>query len=64
LNNTAIAEEFAELSTPLITDAALRLSVPISIAPFGIRPVITSSGVAGRALPAKNLAASTFFSKR
>lgn len=54
MNNRAIAEKFAELSTPLITDAALRLSVPISIAPFGIRPVITSSRVAGRSLPAKH----------
>jgi len=54
LNNAAIAEKFAELSTPLVFDAALRLSLPIRVAPFGIRPVISGQRVAGRALPAKH----------
>jgi 4-hydroxy-4-methyl-2-oxoglutarate aldolase len=54
LNNRALAEKFAELSTPLITDAALRLRVPIRISPFGIHSVIPGSRVAGRALPARH----------
>jgi 4-hydroxy-4-methyl-2-oxoglutarate aldolase len=54
LNNAAIAEKFAELSTPLVFDAALRLSLPIRIAPFGIHPVIPGQRVAGRALPSKH----------
>jgi 4-hydroxy-4-methyl-2-oxoglutarate aldolase len=54
LNNRAIAERFAELSTPLVTDAALRLTVPVRIAPSRIRPVVARSRLAGRALPVKH----------
>jgi 4-hydroxy-4-methyl-2-oxoglutarate aldolase len=54
LNNASIAEKFAELSTPLIFDAAWRLQIPIRIAPFGIRPVIPGQRLACRALPAKH----------
>jgi len=54
MNNPRIAEEFLALSTPLITDAAVRLSLPIRFAPFGIRPVITGQRLAGGALPAKH----------
>jgi 4-hydroxy-4-methyl-2-oxoglutarate aldolase len=54
LNNATVAERFAELSTPLIADAALRLQLPIRIAPFGIRPVIPGQRLAGRALPARH----------
>jgi 4-hydroxy-4-methyl-2-oxoglutarate aldolase len=54
VNNQALSEEFAELSTPLIADAALRLRVPLRIAPGGIRPVISESRIAGGALPAKH----------
>jgi 4-hydroxy-4-methyl-2-oxoglutarate aldolase len=54
LNNAAIAQKFADLSTPLVADAALRLRVPLRIAPFGIRPVVSGHRLAGRALPAKH----------
>lgn len=54
MNNRAIAERFAELSTPLVTDAALRLTVPVRIAPSRIRPVVARSRLAGRALPVKH----------
>ena len=54
MNNASIAEKFAELSTPLVADAALRLRVPIRIAPVGVRPVISGIRVAGRALPARH----------
>jgi 4-hydroxy-4-methyl-2-oxoglutarate aldolase len=54
LNNRAIAERFAELSTPLVTDAALRLTVPVRIAPSRIRPVVARSRLVGRVLPVKH----------
>jgi 4-hydroxy-4-methyl-2-oxoglutarate aldolase len=61
LNNAAIAEKFAELSTPLVFDAALRVRVPIRIAPFGIRSVIPGQRLAGRALPAKHFGSVDIF---
>src|SRR5207237_4773747 len=54
MNNRALTEHFVELSTPLIGDAALRLRVPIRIAPFGICSLIPNARIAGRALPAKH----------
>jgi regulator of RNase E activity RraA len=54
LNSRAIAERFAELSTPLIADAGLRSRLSIRIAPSRIRPVVARSRLAGRALPAKH----------
>jgi len=54
VNNRALSEKFADLSAPLIADAALRLELSILIAPAGIRPVIRGSRLAGHALPAKH----------
>ena len=54
MNNASVAAEFSALSTPLITDAALRLQLPIRIAPFGIRALIPGVKLAGRALPTKH----------
>jgi 4-hydroxy-4-methyl-2-oxoglutarate aldolase len=54
VNNRALTEKFNQLSTPLITDAALRLKIPVSIAPFGIHPVTPGMRLAGRVLPAKH----------
>ena len=54
MNNEALAEKFAELSTPLVVDAALRLKIPFRLAPFGIAPVVPGVRAAGRALPAKH----------
>ena len=54
VNNAALARAFADLSTPLVTDAALRLGVPVRIAPFGIRPLAPAMRIAGRVLPAKH----------
>jgi regulator of RNase E activity RraA len=54
MNNRWLSETFAELSTPVITDAALRLQLPMRIVPSGICPVIPGSHLAGRALPAKH----------
>jgi len=44
-------EAFAELSTPLLADACVRLDVPLLVAPQGIRPLKAGTSVAGRALP-------------
>jgi 4-hydroxy-4-methyl-2-oxoglutarate aldolase len=52
--NGGLSEKFADLSTPLIADAALRLRLPMRIAPSGIRPVISGGRLAGHALPAKH----------
>jgi 4-hydroxy-4-methyl-2-oxoglutarate aldolase len=54
LNNRELAENFAELSTPLVADAALRLRLAARIAPCGIRALIPGSRVAGHAVPAKH----------
>jgi 4-hydroxy-4-methyl-2-oxoglutarate aldolase len=45
---------FAELSTPLIADAGLRLKIPLRISPPGIRPVTPNQRLAGRALPVRH----------
>jgi regulator of RNase E activity RraA len=52
--HNAFAEEFRELSTPLIADASLRLHLPIRSAPFGIRPIQPAMRLAGRALPVRH----------
>ncbi|HSL30928.1 MAG TPA: RraA family protein [Anaerolineales bacterium] len=54
MKNQLLNEKFAELSTPLIADACLRLKIPLRIAPRGIRPLPASSHVAGRALPVRH----------
>ena len=50
----SLSRAFAELSTPLIADAALRLKIPLRIAPPGIRPVIPNQRLAGPALPVRH----------
>jgi len=47
-------ERFAELSTPLVADAAVRLKIPLRLAPSGIAPLISNSRVAGHALPVRH----------
>ena len=54
VKNETIAEKFAELSTPLVLDAAVRLKIPFRLAPFGIAPVVPGMRTAGRVLPAKH----------
>jgi 4-hydroxy-4-methyl-2-oxoglutarate aldolase len=49
-----LSRAFAELSTPLIADAALRLKVPLRITPPGIRPVTPNQRLAGPALPVRH----------
>jgi 4-hydroxy-4-methyl-2-oxoglutarate aldolase len=53
-DNLWLAQRFAELSTPLLADAALRLRTPVRIAPSGIQPVISGGRLAGYALPVRH----------
>src|SRR2546430_5411426 len=50
----SLSSAFAELSTPVIADAALRLAVPLRISPPGIRPITTNQRLAGPALPVRH----------
>jgi regulator of RNase E activity RraA len=45
---------FADLSTPLVADACLRLSIPLRLAPPGVRPVVAGMKTAGRVAPARH----------
>lgn len=45
---------FADLSTPLVADACVRLDVPLRPAPPGIAAVAPGHRIAGRALPARH----------
>jgi len=52
--DTAFAEKFAPLSTPLVADAALRLQLPVRFAPPGIASLIPGKRIAGPVLPARH----------
>ncbi len=54
MTNQKLQEAFLELSTPLVTDACLRLDLPVRLAPHGIRALITGARLAGRVLPARH----------
>ncbi|MFD4659230.1 RraA family protein [Kitasatospora sp. NPDC058444] len=45
---------FAELSTPLVADACVRLGVGVRVAPVGVAGVVAGSRVAGRVLPVRH----------
>ncbi|MBX7150339.1 RraA family protein [bacterium] len=47
-------DHFKNLSTPLITDACLRLKIPLRVAPAGIKSVLPGVKLAGRVLPARH----------
>jgi regulator of RNase E activity RraA len=50
----SLSRAFAQLSTPLIADAALRLKIPFRISPLGIRSVTPDQRLAGPALPVRH----------
>ena len=54
VRHDALPATFADLSTPLVADACLRVGVPLRAAPAGIRPVVPGRRLAGRALPARH----------
>ena len=51
MDNQYLSKAFFELSTALIADACLRLSVPLRIAHPGISPLISESHISGKVLP-------------
>ena len=54
MDNQHLNVRFAELTTPLIADACLRLKVYFHVAPSGIRPLRAESHLAGRVLPVRH----------
>ena len=54
MNNKKLKKAFSELSTPLITDACMRLCVFMRIAPIGIKPLVAGWKIAGRVLPVRH----------
>jgi regulator of RNase E activity RraA len=54
MDNTELSQAFADLSTPLIADAVLRLGPAVRLAPPGIRPLQPGTRLAGRALPVRH----------
>ena len=57
-----LSRAFAELSTPLIADAGLRLKIPLGISPPGIRPVAPNKRLAGPVLPVRHFGSVDVFS--
>jgi 4-hydroxy-4-methyl-2-oxoglutarate aldolase len=51
MTSVEVARSFADLSTPLIADAVVRLSLPVRVAPREIHPCV-GTRLAGRVLPA------------
>jgi len=54
LKNQSLSEAFRDLSTPLVADACVRLSLALRLAPPDIGPVVPGSRLAGRALPVRH----------
>lgn len=54
MNQDQLVEKFANLSTPLIADACVRLKVDLRIAPPGVRSLLPQQHVVGRALPVRH----------
>ena len=54
MNNKKLKEAFSELSTPLISDACMRLGVFMRVAPTGIQPLVAGWKIAGRVLPVRH----------
>jgi regulator of RNase E activity RraA len=54
MNNKSLKRAFSELSTPLITDACMRLGVFMRVAPIGIKPLVPGWRIAGRVLPVRH----------
>jgi regulator of RNase E activity RraA len=50
----SLSRAFAQLSTPLIADAALRSKISFRVSPPGIRPVTPNQRLAGPALPVRH----------
>jgi len=53
-SNQLMYDALSGLSTPLIADACLRLGRCFHVAPFGIRPLLADSRLAGRVSPVRH----------
>jgi 4-hydroxy-4-methyl-2-oxoglutarate aldolase len=54
MDNKKLKKAFSELSTPLISDACMRLGVFMRVAPIGIKPLVAGWKIAGRVLPVRH----------
>lgn len=54
VTNRQLSGESAQLSTPLIANAALGLQLPARFAPPRIAPILAGIQLAGRALPVRS----------
>jgi regulator of RNase E activity RraA len=54
MNNQELHDAFSQLSTALVTDAMLRMKLPVRIAPAGISPLFARVRLAGRVLPVRH----------
>jgi regulator of RNase E activity RraA len=54
MDNKSLKKAFATLSTPLITDACMRLGLFMRVAPIGIKPLVPGWRMAGRVLPVRH----------
>jgi 4-hydroxy-4-methyl-2-oxoglutarate aldolase len=54
MENGRLSAAFADLSTPLVADACVRLGVPARCAPPGVVTVVPGRRIGGRALPARH----------
>ena len=54
MDNHLLNQAFSELSTPLLSDACLRLGLPLRLAPGGNLPLFPDSHISGRALPVRH----------
>jgi len=54
LRNETVNDAFVGLSTPLLSDACMRLGVSLRLAPFGVHALYPTCHVAGRVLPVRH----------
>lgn len=54
MSNDHLRQSFESLSTPLVSDACLRLEVPVRAMSAGIRALLPGSRLAGRVVPARH----------
>ena len=54
MDNQSLDAGFSNLTTPLVADSCLRLSIPLRLAPSGMCPVVQGMRIAGRVLPARH----------
>jgi len=54
MDSKTLKDAFCDLSTPLITDACMKLDVFMRVAPIGIKPLVPGWKIAGRVLPVRH----------